>query len=282
MKISYYNGEFKNDDEVTVDYNDRAFYFGDGVYEVVRVYNNEFFTLEEHMDRLVRSASEIGIDNLDRSRMVEIVTQLNEKNNIDNGSIYIQVSRGIGKRNHAYPLDKSPVVLAYMNEISRPTAQMEDGISTITADDYRWLKCHVKSLNLLANVMEKERAVRAGAHETILHRDGVVTEGSSTNVFIVKDGVLRTHPVDNMILNGITRLEVLKVAEARNIPYEEKAFTVDELMDADEIFITSTTQEVTPVTEVDKKTVANGSKGEVTHAIQEGFDEKIHKLNLVK
>lgn len=282
MKISYYNGQFKNDDEITVDYNDRAFYFGDGVYEVVRVYDNEFFTLDEHMDRLVRSASEIGIEGLDRSRMVEIVTQLNEKNNITDGSIYIQVSRGIGKRNHAYPLDKKPVVLAYMNEISRPINQMEKGISVITAEDYRWLKCHVKSLNLLANVMEKERAVRAGAHETILNREGIVTEGSSTNVFIVKEGVLRTHPADNMILNGITRLEVLKVAELRNIAYEEKAFTVDELMEAEEVFITSTTQEVTPVIEVDGEMIGNGSKGKVTHAIQEGFDERIHKLNLVK
>ncbi|MFC3418442.1 D-amino-acid transaminase [Salinicoccus hispanicus] len=282
MKISYYNGQFKNDDEITVDYNDRAFYFGDGVYEVVRVYNNEFFTLDEHMDRLVRSASEIGIEGLDRARMVEIVTELNEKNNIDDGSVYIQVSRGIGKRNHAYLANKKPVVLAYMNEISRPTAQMEEGISVITADDYRWLKCHVKSLNLLANVMEKERAIRAGAHETILNREGIVTEGSSTNVFIVKDGVLRTHPANNMILNGITRLEVLKVARDRKIPYEEKAFTVGDLMNAEEVFITSTTQEVTPVTEVDGEVVGDGSKGRITHAIQEGFDEEIHKLNLVK
>ncbi|GAB3061495.1 D-amino-acid transaminase [Salinicoccus sesuvii] len=282
MKISYYNGQFKNDDEITVDYNDRAFYFGDGVYEVVRVYNNEFFTLDEHMDRLIRSASEIGIEDLDRSKMVEIVTQLNKQNNISDGSIYIQVSRGIGKRNHAYPLDTKPVVLAYMNETARPTDQMEEGISAITAEDYRWLKCHVKSLNLLANVMEKERAVRAGAHETILNRQGIVTEGSSTNVFIVKDGVLITHPADNMILNGITRLEVLKVAELRNIAYEEKTFTVKELMEAEEVFITSTTQEVTPVIEVDGEMIGKGLKGKVTNALQEGFNERIHKLNLVK
>ena len=155
-------------------------------------------------------------------------------------------------------------------------------MEVITANDYRWLKCHVKSLNLLANVMEKERAVRAGAHETVLHRDGVVTEGSSTNVFIVSDGVLRTHPANHLILNGITRQEVLKIAQEREIEYQEKAFTLEELKSADEVFITSTTQEVTPVSHVDGEKVADGSKGKITQVIQEGFDQKIHKLNLVK
>lgn len=282
MKISYYNGEFKRDDEISVDYNDRAFYFGDGVYEVVRVYDNEFFTLEEHMDRLVRSASEIEINGLEREKLIEIITQLKERNSIENGSIYIQVSRGIDPRSHAYPAGAEPVVLAYMNALSRPSLQMENGVKIITANDYRWLKCHVKSLNLLANVMEKERAVRAGAHETVLHRDGVVTEGSSTNVFIVSDGVLRTHPANHLILNGITRQEVLKIAQEREIEYLEKPFTVDELKAADEVFITSTTQEVTPVSSVDGERIADGSKGRITQVIQEGFDQKIHKLNLVK
>ncbi|MCC4721482.1 D-amino-acid transaminase [Salinicoccus sp. RF5] len=282
MKISYYNGEFKRDNEISVDYNDRAFYFGDGVYEVVRVYDNEFFTLEEHMDRLVRSASEIEINGLEREKLIGIITQLKERNSIENGSIYIQVSRGIDPRNHAYPAGAEPVILAYMNALSRPSLQMEEGVEIITANDYRWLKCHVKSLNLLANVMEKERAVRAGAHETVLHRDGVVTEGSSTNVFIVSDGVLRTHPANHLILNGITRQEVLKIAQEREIEYQEKAFTLDELKSAEEVFITSTTQEVTPVSHVDGEKVADGSKGKITQVIQEGFDQKIHKLNLVK
>lgn len=282
MKISYYNGEFKNDDEISVDYNDRAFYFGDGVYEVVRVYDNAFFTLGEHMDRLVRSASEIEINGLDREKLIDIIVELKEQNSIGNGSIYIQVSRGINPRNHAYPTGSEPVILAYMNEMARPSHQMENGVQVITANDYRWLKCHVKSLNLLANVMEKERAVRAGAHETLLHRDGVVTEGSSTNVFIVSDGVLRTHPANHLILNGITRQEVLKIAEAQGLEYVEKAFTLDELKSADEVFITSTTQEVTPVSHVDGEKVGDGAKGRVTQKIQEDFNQRIHELNLVK
>src|SRR5699024_8234420 len=117
----------------------------------------------------------------------------------------------------------------------------------ITSEDYRWLKCHVKSLNLLPNVMEKERAVRFGAHETIMHRDGIVTEGSSTNVFLVKDGVMQTHPADNLILNGVTRLEILKLADELGINYKEAPFSIEELKAADEAMITSTTQEITPV-----------------------------------
>jgi D-alanine transaminase len=130
--------------------------------------------------------------------------------------------------------------------------------------------------------MEKERAVRAGAHETLLHRDGVVTEGSSTNVFIVSNGVLRTHPANHLILNGITRQEVLKIAEAQGLEYAEKAFTLDELKSADEVFITSTTQEVTPVSHVDGEKVGDGAKGSITQKIQEEFDQRIHELNLVK
>lgn len=282
MKVSFYNGEFKNDDEVTVDYNDRAFYFGDGVYEVLRIYDGEFFTADEHVDRLMRSASEIQIEGITRKEIMDIVTELKDRNDIDNGALYIQLSRGIEKRNHAYPIGINPVVLAYINSSNRPLDQMEKGVSAITSEDYRWLKCHVKSLNLLPNVMEKERAVRLGAHETIMHREGIVTEGSSTNIFLVKNGVMKTHPADNLILNGITRLEVLKIADELGIESEETPFSVEELKEADEAMITSTTQEITPVVKVDDSVIANGVTGEITARLQKVFDKKIHKLNLVK
>lgn len=282
MKISFYNGEYKNDDELRVKYQDRAFYFGDGVYEVIRFYDGEFFTLDEHLDRMMNSAAEIEIEGISRQYLFDIVTELKDRNTIENGALYIQISRGIQNRNHAYPVDVEPVVLAYISEARRPVAQSENGVHAITSEDYRWLKCHVKSLNLLANVMEKERAVKAGAHETVMHRDNVVTEGSSTNVFIVKNGILKTHPANNLILNGITRLEVLKIAKNLNIKTEESSFTVDELKEADEVIITSTTQEVTPVVKVDDTAVGNGRRGEITSRIQKVFDANIHKLNLVK
>ncbi|WP_017549174.1 D-amino-acid transaminase [Salinicoccus carnicancri] len=282
MKISFYNGEFKEDEELRVMYQDRAFYFGDGVYEVIRYYDGEFFTLKGHLDRLMNSMSEIEIDGVERTELLDIVTELKERNTIENGALYIQVSRGIQNRNHAYPVDVKPVVLAYINEARRPHSQSEHGVHVITNEDYRWLKCHVKSLNLLANVMEKERAVKAGAHETVMHRDGVVTEGSSTNVFIVRNGILKTHPADNLILNGITRQEVLRIAGELDVPVEEAGFSVEEMMDAEEVIITSTTQEVTPVVKVDDTIIGNGQRGMVTRRIQRVFDANIHKLNLVK
>ncbi|HIW13016.1 MAG TPA: D-amino-acid transaminase [Candidatus Salinicoccus stercoripullorum] len=282
MKISFYNGEFKEDEELRVMYQDRAFYFGDGVYEVIRYYDGEFFTLDGHLDRLMNSMSEIEIEGVERTELLDIVTELKARNTIENGALYIQVSRGIQNRSHAYPVDVKPVVLAYINEARRPYRQSENGVHVITSEDYRWLKCHVKSLNLLANVMEKERAVKAGAHETVMHRDGVVTEGSSTNVFIVRNGILKTHPADNLILNGITRQEVLRIAGELDVPVEEAGFSVEELLDADEAIITSTTQEVTPVVKVDDTVIGNGQRGMITKSIQEVFDANIHKLNLVK
>lgn len=282
MKISFYNGEFKNDDELTVKYQDRAFYFGDGVYEVIRYYDGEFFTLDEHLDRLMNSTAEIEIEGISRNELLDIVTELKDRNIIENGALYIQISRGIQNRNHAYPVDVEPVILAYINEARRPRSQSENGVHVITSEDYRWLKCHVKSLNLLANVMEKERAVKAGAHETVMHRNQTVTEGSSTNVFIVKNGILKTHPANNLILNGITRLEVLKIAGSLNIEIDESGFTVEELKNADEVIITSTTQEVTPVVKVDDTVIGNGGRGEITNRIQGVFDANINRLNLVK
>ncbi|MFD2828971.1 D-amino-acid transaminase [Corticicoccus populi] len=282
MKISYYNGEFINDDDMKVEYKDRAVYFGDGVYEVIRIYDGEFFTFDEHVDRLINSAREIDIDDLEREDVVSVLQGIKEKNNIENGALYIQVTRGIAVRNHNYPAGVEPVIMAYINEAVRPLTQQEAGVNVVTSLDYRWLKCHIKSLNLLANVLEKERAVKAGAKETILHREGTVTEGSSTNAFIVKDDVLITHPANNLILNGITRQEVLKLAKADNVEVKEEAFSVDDLYEADEAFFTSTTQEITPIVQVDNKLVKDGEVGTLTKRLQNLFDSQLNKLNPVK
>src|SRR5690625_1393733 len=143
-----------------------------------------------------------------------------------NGAYYIQVSRGFAPRDHSFPDVTKSVIYASIREAKRPLSLMNSGVRAVTTEDYRWLKCHVKSLNLLANVMEKQYALENGAKETIMHRDGMVTEGSSTNVFMVKNGTLFTHPADNFILNGITRQEVLKLARANDVPFREEGFTV--------------------------------------------------------
>ncbi|CAD2074963.1 D-amino-acid transaminase [Phocicoccus pinnipedialis] len=275
MKISYYNGEFLEDDQVAVDYNDRAVYFGDGVYEVVRIYDNEIFTFEEHLERLVNSAKEIRIK-IDKDEIRHIMIQMKEKNKLPNAALYIQVSRGIEGRTHLFPKEGvKPVVLSFINKIERPVDAMREGVKVVTRDDYRWLKCHIKSLNLLSNTLLKQEAKDSGATEAILHRDGRVTEGTSTNVFAIKDGVLHTHEANNLILNGITRQYVIKLAQALDIPVKEEAFTVDFLKEADEVFITSTTQEITPVISVDEVNIGDGIAGEVTKKLQDAFEKGI-------
>ncbi|MFB9859676.1 D-amino-acid transaminase [Salinicoccus siamensis] len=282
MKISYYNGEFKQDADISIDYNDRAFYFGDGVYEVIRLYNGVFYTLEAHIDRLFRSIEKIGIKGIERNEIMEIIAGLQQQNQISNGYIYLQVSRGIDGRNHSFPVNTPPVVMAYMNTIESSAAQNEEGAAIITSEDYRWLKCDIKSLNLLPNVLEKQRAVEQGAKEAVLHRNGTVTEGTSTNVFIVKEGTLYTHPADNLILNGITRLSVLEIADELEVPVKEESFTLADLAAADEVFITSTTLEVLAVDSVDGQAVGEGLKGPMTMRIQEAFQKKTQKLNMSK
>ncbi len=282
MRISYYNGEYVNHDEMKIKSGDRAFYFGDGVYEVVRIYDGRFFTLDEHTDRLLASAEEVMIRGLERENIIGIMHEIKERNGIANGALYIQVSRGIAPRDHSFPDGGRPVIYASIREAGRPSAQMEEGVSAVTTEDYRWLKCHVKSLNLLANVMEKQYAVENGAKETIMHRDGVVTEGSSTNVFMVKNDILFTHPADNFILNGITRREVLGLAEENDIEYREEGFTVSDMSEADEVFYTSTTQEITPVIKIDGRAVGDGSAGALTKKLQSLFNKKITQLKSVK
>lgn len=282
MRISYYNGQYMNHEEMSIKSGDRAFYFGDGVYEVIRIYDGNFFTFDEHVDRLLQSAGEILIRDVDRDEIVEILHEIKYRNVILNGALYIQVSRGIAPRDHGFPHVTKPVIYASIREAKRPLGPMNSGVEAVTAEDYRWLKCHVKSLNLLANVMEKQYAVENGAKETILHRDGVVTEGSSTNVFMVKNEVLFTHPANNLILNGITRRVVLGLAEENDISVREEGFTVSDMSEADEVFYTSTTQEIIPVIKVDGRSVGDGKPGRVTQQLQEYFNKKITLLNSVK
>lgn len=282
MRISYYNGRYMNHEEMSIKSGDRAFYFGDGVYEVIRIYDGNFFTFDEHVDRLLQSAEEILIKDVNRAEVVEILREIKERNAILNGALYIQVSRGIAPRDHGFPDVTKPVIYASIREAKRPLSLMNSGVEAVTAEDYRWLKCHVKSLNLLANVMEKQHAVEQGAKETILHRDGVVTEGSSTNVFMVKNEVLFTHPANNLILNGITRRVVLGLAEENDISVREEGFTVSDMSEADEVFYTSTTQEIIPVVKVDGRPVGDGSTGQITQDLQEYFNKKITQLNSAK
>lgn len=273
--VVFLNGAYVPED-TKISYNDRGIQFGDGIYEVVRVYQGELFTATEHFERLVRSASEIAIDTgYTVEQYIEICKQLIEKNKIENGTVYIQVTRGDAIRNHPYPENTTPNVLLYTNTSERPIQDLQQGVKAITAEDFRWLRCDIKSLNLLGNIMNKQKAVTSGAKEAIQIRNGIVTEGASSNVFIVKDGKIITHPANNFILNGITRRVIKQIAEAEGIPFEELTFDENALKEADEVFISSTSIEVMPVVEIDGKYVNQGKIGTVTKLLQHKFNEKI-------
>jgi len=263
-------------DEARVDVEDRGYQFGDGVYEVIRVYGGHPFCLEEHLDRLERSAREIRMPlPYSREKTEHLLLQLIEADHLKEGYLYVQITRGAAPRDHAFPSKSEPVLTAYTVESPRPTDLMKNGIRAITQEDIRWLRCDIKSLNLLGAVLAKQAAVDAGAQEAILHRNGTVTEGSATNVFIVKDNTLWTHPANHLILHGITRAVTLKLAEKEGITVREEAFSLEDLRSADEVFITSTTKEIVPVVAVDGIPVGTGQPGWVTRKLQQAFEQKI-------
>lgn len=280
MSIILYNDQFLPREEGKVDIEDRGYQFGDGIYEAIRVYNGRFFLLDLHMKRLERSSKELrltlpyGIDRLTRNLELLI-----EKNNINEGEVYFQITRGDAPRNHIFPQSSTSVLTGSAGNLKRKDIVRPEGIRASLQDDIRWLRCDIKTLNLLGNVLAKQKAHENGAEEAIFHRGDIVTEGGSCNVFIVKGGRLITHPADHFILNGITRIHVLDIAERLGIPVEERTFTIDELLAADEAFITSTGVEVTPVVQVDDKFIGSGKPGSVTKRLFAAFDEDVRQLS---
>ncbi|MFC7392790.1 D-amino-acid transaminase [Scopulibacillus cellulosilyticus] len=274
-----YNGQFVEREEVSIDIEDRGYQFGDGVYEVIRVYQGQCFAMKEHLDRLERSSKEIKLDcPISRMKLEDNINQLIKKDRLTNGIVYLQITRGAAKRTHQFPEHAKSVLTAYTSEMERPLANLQNGINTKLVDDFRWLRCDIKSLNLLGNVLAKQEAQENQCYEAILHRQGTVTEGSSSNVFIVKNGKLYTHPANNFILNGITRQYVLRFAKEEHFEVIENTFSTEELLKADEVFITSTTSEISPVVKIDDQIIGEGRPGIVTAALQKKFEEEINKL----
>ncbi|MBC1234689.1 D-amino-acid transaminase [Listeria booriae] len=264
--------------EAKIDIEDRGYQFGDGVYEVVRAYNGKFFTYEEHIDRLYASANKIDlVIPFEKAELRELLEGLLKANNIGTGNVYLQVTRGIqSPRNHVVPeFPLEGVLTASASEVPRDTTLFEQGRKAILEEDVRWLRCDIKSLNLLGNTMAKNKAHQAGAFEAILHRGEEVTEGSATNAYIIKDGTLMTHAADNLILSGITRQVILKVARDIGVPVAETGFTLTDLATADEVFISSTTIEVTPIIEIDGKQVRDGKRGPITKKIHDAFTAEV-------
>jgi D-alanine transaminase len=278
--IVYLNGEFMPLAEARVPVLDRGFIFGDGVYEVIPVYSRRPFRLAEHLRRLQNSLDGVRIANpLADAEWTHLINEIIARNDGDDQSVYLQVTRGVAKRDHAFPKDTKQTVFLMSNPLTTPpAAQIEDGVAAISASDFRWLKCDVKSVSLLGNCLLKQMAVDAGVAETLLFRDGKLTEASSCNVFVVKNGVLLAPPKNNLVLPGITYDVVLEIAQAREFEFEVREISEAETRDADEIWITSSTKEVLAVTSLDGKTIGDGKPGALfqrMHALYQEFKQTV-------
>ncbi|WP_243291757.1 D-amino-acid transaminase [Bacillus sp. FJAT-47783] len=278
MEYAILNGKFIERSEAKVDIEDRGYQFGDGVYEVIRVYNGKMFTPIEHLDRLLESGKKIDlnipytVDELKQLLEVMII-----KNKLEQGIVYMQFTRGVSARNHEYPRELLPVFTAYTRELVRPVNSMKNGVKAILIEDIRWNRCDIKSLNLLANIIAKQKANEACSYEAIQHRGYTITEGSSSNIWIVKDGKVLTHPATNLILNGITRRIIKNICRANGIKFEESTFSLEVLNEADEVFMSNTSSEIVPITEIEGKIVGSGAPGLVTKKLQDLFEKEIER-----
>lgn len=263
MNIVYLNNEFLPAEQACVPVLDRGFIFGDGVYEVIPAYGGKLFRLDEHLQRLQNSLAAVRIPNpLSKDGWHTMLNELVVQNTGDDQSVYLQVTRGAAQRDHAMPDDPVPTVFAMSNPL-HPVSQeiREHGIAAISLDDIRWQRCHIKAISLLPNILLRQEALDQNAAEAILIRDGLATEGAASNLFIVKDGTLTTPPTGPFLLPGITRDLILELAAANDIPHQEKDIRQAELQSADEIWLTSSTKEILPVTQLDGKAVASGQPG---------------------
>jgi D-alanine transaminase len=274
-EIVYLNGEFLPLENARVSVLDRGFIFGDGVYEVIPVYSRHPFRLAEHLVRFKRSHDAIRLAYpMSDAEWTKLVNDLVSRNAGDDQSVYLQVTRGVAKRDHAFPKDVSPTVFGMSNPLTTPARDaVEGGVHAITTVDYRWLKCDVKSTSLLGNCLLRQLAADAGAVEVVMFRDGFLTEGSSSNVFVVKDGKILAPPKNNLVLPGITYDVVLELAQTKGLPYEVRPISKEEVLAADELWVTSSTKEVLAVTTLDERPVGTGTPGPVFTRMHQLYQE---------
>ncbi|WP_200411513.1 D-amino-acid transaminase [Virgibacillus salexigens] len=276
-----YNQQFVERSKL-IDIEDRGYQFGDGIYEVIGVYDEAFFLLDEHLQRLKRSAKEIQLSlPYELTELKEKLVELVSLNELTDGVVYLQITRGEAERWHHFPHESvTPILIAYTKIEETLDEASKNGASAVLTEDIRWLRCDIKTLNLLPNVIAKQKAVENNAVEAILHRGDVITEASASNVFMVKDGKVFTHPANNYILNGITRQKVLELCDKLQITVQEEAFTIHDLLAADELFITATKLDIVPIIQVDNQPIGSEIPGETTKKIIQAFHSSLQALRI--
>jgi len=282
----YLNGEYMPIEEARISVLDRGFIFGDGVYEVIPVYSRKAFRLAEHFRRLQCSLDGIKLANPHSDgEWAGITNELIARNSGDDQYLYLHITRGVAKRDHAFPNPPvRPTVFMMSNPLSvPPEALLQSGVGAVTAQDNRWLRCDIKSISLLPNVLLRQMAVEAGCAETVLIRDdSFMTEGAASNIFVVSNGRLLAPPKDNLMLPGITYDVILEIAAANNIPFEVRKIAVGELFAADELLLTSSTKEVLAITRLDGKPVGNGKPGAMfasLHKLYQDFKRDVMRAD---
>lgn len=267
----FLNGSLVPLEEARIPVLDRGFIFGDGVYELVPVYSRVPFRLDEHLARLERSLAEVRIRNpYSRDQWRAIIYRLIDAQAFEDQGVYFQVTRGVAKRDHAFPKDAEPTVLIMANPLVNPPRELvEQGASAVSAEDFRWLRCDIKSISLIGNCLLRQFSADAGAAETVLFRDGSLTEASASNVFVVKAGVIIAPPKSRLILPGITYDVVLELAQSNGLPFELRPVSEPEVRAADELWVTSSSKEVLAIVELDGAKVGEGRPGPVFRRMYE-------------
>jgi D-alanine transaminase len=277
----YLNGEFGPLSQAKISVLDRGFIFGDGIYEVVPVYHRKPFRMSQHLDRLDRSLAKLKITPPKTlAQWIELINQLIAQSSETTCMVYLQITRGVAKRDHAFPVPEvSATVFGMVAPMTPPsTAARDKGLRLISIPDMRWLHCDIKSVSLLGNCLAKQAAVDAGVDEVAQFRDGFLTEGASCNVWVVKNGKLLAAPKNNLVLEGIRYGLLEELCQAGKIPFELRPIAQAEVLAADELMISSATREVLPVIELDGKVVGTGKPGSVYQQLRAAYDAQIAAL----
>ena len=280
-QVAYLNGEYMPIEEARIPVLDRGFIFGDGIYEVVPVYAGRAFRWPQHLARLKRSLAAVGIDDPhSEAGWTGLVSDLVARHPWPDQFVYMQVTRGVARRDHAFPRPTvRPTVFAMSSPLVLPAAeQIEQGVTAVSLPDERWLHCDIKSISLLGNVLAREAAVQAGAVECVMFRDGFLTEGSASNIWVVRDGRLHGPPADNLVLEGVRYGLIHELCAGADIPLQLRRVLREEVQVADELILSSATKEVLPITNLDGRAVGDGRPGPVFAKLHAAYQQAKARL----
>ena len=277
--ITYINSKFVKHSDAKISVEDRGFLFADSIYELISVFNKKIIDIDQHLNRLRSSLNKVKIKyNFNKKKIKKIINKLIKLNNVINGYIYIQITRGVAERKHEFPKQYKPTTIIFTKNLNIDKKLYEKGVKIITISDLRWLRRDIKTTSLLPNVLSKQLAVEKNAFESWLIDNGNVTEGSASNAWIIKSlNTIITHPANNKILKGVTRDTVIKILKKNNFNVREKPFNLIEAKNAKEAFLTSSTMSVVPVVKIDNYNISNGKPGDITKKIMYLYNNYINK-----